>query len=309
MKKVLVAGGAGFIGSELCRHLLEAGHEVTVLDSLVTGRRGNIEPLLKQGLRLIEGDIVDRGAIPQERFDQIYNLASPASPVDFARIPIEILRTSAVGHENLLVLAKEHKARIVFASTSEVYGDPLEHPQREEYFGNVNSIGLRSCYDEAKRYAEALTMAYVRTQGINAGIARIFNTYGPRMRGDDGRIIPTFFTQGLRGEALTIFGDGTQTRSFCFVSDLVRGLVALMESGKLGPFNLGNPIEKTVGEMADIVNQLTGNRTPHRHLPLPENDPTRRRPDISKAKNLLGWEPRVSLAEGLQRTFEYFKGL
>jgi len=311
MTQVLVAGGAGFIGSELCRHLLDSGFAVTALDNFVTGRLVNIEPLMQRGLKVVRGDVSDISSIPLGPFDQIYNLASPASPVDFARIPIEIMRTSALGQENLLKCAKAWGARIILASTSEVYGEPLEHPQKETYFGNVNSVGPRSCYDEGKRYAEAITMAYARTQQVNAGIARIFNTYGPRMRPEDGRIIPNFFSQGLRGQSLSIFGDGSQTRSFCFVSDLVRGLIALMEKGgaveKSGPFNLGNPVEKTVREMADIANELTGNRAPHQYLPLPENDPTRRRPDISKATKLLGWTPLIDLSKGLGSTLDYFK--
>ena len=240
-------------------------------------------------------------------FDEIYNLASPASPKDFDEMPLFILRTSAIGHENLLKLATEKKARILFASTSEVYGDALEHPQRETYFGNVNTIGARSCYDEAKRYGEALSMTYHREFQTDIRIIRIFNTYGPRMNPVDGRIIPNFFSQALTKKPLTIYGDGSQTRSFCYVSDMTEGMYSIMQGNFDRPINIGNPIERTVFEMANIVNKLTSNDAGHEFRELPENDPKQRRPDISRAKEVLGWEPKVSLEDGLNLTLEYFQ--
>lgn len=306
-KTILVAGGAGFIGSHLCQFLIDKGHSVIIVDNLITGRLKNVQSLLDtKKVQFIEHDIRHPLKI-SEKIDQIYNMASPASPKDFAEIPIEILQTGSLGQQNLLVLAKEKKARILFASTSEVYGDAEVHPQPETYFGNVNSIGARSCYDEAKRYGEALTMAFHKKEGVNTCISRIFNTYGPNMAPNDGRILPNFFSQALRGESLTIYGDGSQTRSFCYVSDLVEGHYALMESKEHTPINIGNPTERTVLEMANIVNQLTGNRAEHKFYPLPENDPLQRRPDISKAKNLLSWQPQIDLKEGLEKIHAYFK--
>lgn len=303
--RALVAGGAGFIGSHLCEYLLEKGYEVHALDNLVTGRRPNIAHLEKsEKFKFLNQDLTQKLNI-NVKFDEIYNLASPASPVDFAKMPIYILDT-AYGHRQLLELATEQNAKIMFASTSEVYGDPLEHPQTESYWGNVNPIGPRGCYDEAKRFGEALTMAFFRAKKTQVRIIRIFNTYGPRMRPDDGRIIPNFFMQALRRESLTIYGDGSQTRSFCYVSDMVAGMHSLVQSNVTVPVNIGNPSEKSVLEIANEVNRLTGNKTPHTFLPLPEDDPKRRWPQIDRAKSLLGWEPRVSLGDGLKRSMEFF---
>lgn len=311
-KRALVAGGAGFVGSHLCELLLNEGYDVTAIDCFVSGRRANVEELLKRGLKLLEADICQAAQLDKllnnaPRFDEIYNLASPASPVDFKKLPIFILRTGADGHGNMLELARRQKARILFASTSEVYGDAEVHPQVESYNGNVNPIGSRGCYDEAKRFGEALTMAYRREHGVDTRIARIFNTYGPRMRPDDGRIIPNFFTQALKQQPLSIYGDGSQTRSFCFVTDLVRGLHKLMLSEEHLPVNLGNPLERTVLDMARAINKLAGNPVPVRFLPLPENDPKQRRPDIGRAQRMLGWKPEIDLETGLQASLQYFK--
>jgi nucleoside-diphosphate-sugar epimerase len=306
-KSVLVAGGAGFIGSHLCDLLLARGARVTVIDSLVTGRKQNLQAAMAQGLEFIERDINDPKALLGMKFEQIYNLASPASPVDFSRLPVFIMNTASQGHAHLLELARASGARILFASTSEVYGDPEVHPQREDYFGNVNPIGPRSCYDEAKRFGEALSFSYHRAYGVDIRVARIFNTYGPRMRPDDGRIIPNFFMQALQNQALSIYGDGSQTRSFCYVSDLAMGLMRLMQEPITGPVNIGNPCENTVLEIANTVNQLIGNKTPLRYLPLPENDPKQRRPDITRAETSLGWRPDVSLEQGLQHTLAFFR--
>ena len=306
-KRALVAGGAGFVGSHLCEYLMSLGYEVTAVDNFVTGRHGNIEALLKKGLKLVEADISQPLKL-DGRFDEIYNMASPASPVDFKKMPVFILQTSSHGHRNLLELAREWKARILFASSSEAYGDAEVHPQHEGYFGNVNPVGARGCYDEAKRFGEALCMAYNRQYGVQTRIARIFNTYGPHMRPDDGRIIPNFFTQALKRQALTVYGDGSQTRSFCFVTDLARGLYKLMQSDEIMPTNLGNPTERTVLEMAHAINKMTGNTTPLKYLPLPENDPKVRRPDTTKADRVLGWKPEVSLESGLAQCLDYFKG-
>lgn len=305
-KKILVAGGGGFIGSHLCEKLLEAGNEVWALDNFVTGQKENLKSAMNQGLNLVVGDITDLPAFSVS-FDQIYNLASPASPVDFGKIPIAIAMAGSLGQYNLLKLAQKTGARILFASSSEVYGDALVHPQVESYFGNTNSYGPRSPYDEAKRFGEAISIAFEIEHGMRVPMARIFNTYGPRMRLDDGRIIPNFFTQALRGEDLTVYGDGTQTRSFCFVDDLVNGLMALMNSNESGPFNLGNPIEKTVKEMAQIVLELTGNKSKITFMPLPQDDPKQRCPNISKATSRLNWKPEVSLSEGLRRTHDFFR--
>lgn len=308
MKSALVAGGAGFIGSHLCDLLLARGYHVTAIDNLVTGRKQNLKDALAKGLELVERDINDPRALEGRKFDEIYNLASPASPVDFAKLPVFIMETASRGHANLLELARKTGARILFASTSEVYGDPDVHPQSESYFGNVNPIGPRSCYDEAKRFGEALTFVYKRTHAVDVRVARIFNTYGPRMRPDDGRIIPNFFIQALQGQSLSVYGEGAQTRSFCYVTDLAEGLFRLMQGPETGPMNIGNPHENTVLEIANIVNEMVGNKAGTRHLPLPENDPKQRRPNIARAEKALGWRPLVSLEEGLRATHVYFQG-
>ncbi len=307
MKKALVAGGAGFIGSHLCEFLLNKGYSVTCVDNFITGQKKNIASINDTNFKFIEADITSKTEAFDGNYDEIYNLASPASPVDFDRIPLKILECSSLGHKNLLELAKKSNARILFASTSEVYGDPEVHPQRETYFGNVNTIGIRGCYDEAKRFGEALSMAYHRQYGVKIRLIRIFNTYGPRMRETDGRIIPNFFMQGLNGESLTIYGEGKQTRSFCYVADMCEGMHALMQSEEIRPVNVGNPTELTVLEMAETVKKLTGNSKPFLFKPLPENDPKMRRPDISRALEVLKWQPRVSLEDGLRSTLEYFK--
>lgn len=312
MKRALVAGGAGFIGSHFCELLLTKKYDVTIVDNLITGQRRHAEYLQKKGCRFIEADICDLDTSSSKSdlgtgYDEIYNLASPASPIDFEIIPLKILETGSTGHRNLLELAVRAKAKIFFASTSEVYGDPLVHPQVESYFGNVNPIGPRGCYDEAKRFGEALTMAYQRAHGVEVRIVRIFNTYGPRMRETDGRIIPNFFTQGLQGKSLTIYGDGSQTRSFCFVTDMCRGFYDLMQSNFQEPVNIGNPNEMTVLEMAETVRQLTGNSQDFEFKTLPQNDPKLRRPDITRATEVLKWQPQVSLESGLAHTLEFFK--
>ncbi len=304
--RALVAGGAGFIGSHLCELLIAKGYEVHALDNLVTGSKDNLSKLEKSpNFKFINGDLTKNLNI-SVKFDEIYNLASPASPIDFTKMPIFILDT-AYGHRQLLELATEQDAKILYASTSEVYGDPLEHPQVESYWGNVNPIGPRGCYDEAKRFGEALNMAYWRSKKTKIRIIRIFNTYGPRMRPDDGRIIPNFFMQALQKKSLTIYGDGSQTRSFCFVTDMAEGMYALMQSSVTTPVNIGNPVERSILEIADEVNRLTKNTAPHKFMPLPEDDPKRRLPNIDKAKKEIRWEPKVNLGEGLEKTLQYFK--
>lgn len=305
--KVLVAGGAGFIGSHLCEALLERGHEVTVADNFLTGREQNLVRLRDQpGFRLLKHDVTQ----PLElAVDQIYHLASPASPVGYAAHPIETHLVNSVGTYNLLQLARSRGARLLFTSTSEAYGDPLEHPQREEYFGNVNPIGPRSCYDESKRFAESLTMEYVRQFGLDARIVRLFNTYGPRMDPLDGRVVPNFINQALRGQPLTVYGDGSQTRSFCYVTDIVAGLLAAMETpGTAGQvFNLGNPDERTILDFAHVILGLLDTDLPIETLPGRQDDPTRRCPEIAKARARLGWSPVVPLAKGLPPTIAYFR--
>jgi dTDP-glucose 4,6-dehydratase len=304
--KALVAGGAGFIGSHLCELLISKGYEVHALDNLVTGGKSNLEKLIQNPkFKFLQQDLSQKLNLT-EKYDEIYNLASPASPIDFAKMPIFILDT-AYGHRQLLELATEQNAKILYASTSEVYGDPLEHPQVESYWGNVNPIGPRGCYDEAKRFGEAMTMAYWRSKQTKIRIIRIFNTYGPRMRPDDGRIIPNFFMQALQKKSLTIYGDGSQTRSFCFVTDMAEGMFALMQSSVTTPVNIGNPVERTILEIADEVNRLTKNSAPHKFMALPEDDPKRRLPNIDKAKKEIRWEPKVSLGEGLEKTLQFFK--
>jgi dTDP-glucose 4,6-dehydratase len=303
----LISGAAGFIGSHLCNRLLADGHEVTGLDNFITGSRRNLEHLNgATRFQFVEFDVVQpvRTAGP---FDCVWHLASLASPKHYLEHPIETLETGSTATRNLLEVARRDDARFVLTSTSECYGDPLEHPQAETYWGNVNPVGPRSCYDESKRYAEAMTMAYHRAYGVRTSIARIFNTYGPRMALDDGRVVPTFLDQALRGEPLTIFGDGTQTRSFCYVSDMVEGLVRLAASGEPLPVNLGNPLELTILEFAERTLRLTGSKAGVTHQPLPTDDPRRRRPDISKARRVLGWEPKVSLEDGLRETVAYFR--
>ncbi len=309
--KILVTGGAGFVPSHLCERLLRDGHEVTALDNFVTGHRRNLLPLLAFGarFRFVEADLCQ--GIPAElpTFDRVYHMASPASPIDYVELPFETLYVGSDGTRHALELAWRQGARLLLASTSEVYGDPAIHPQVESYWGNVNPIGPRSVYDEAKRYAEALTMAFHRYRGVSTRIVRIFNTYGPRMRANDGRVMPTFINQALQGQPLTLFGDGSQTRSFCFVTDLVDGIVRLMESDLSEPCNIGNPHEMSMTELAGYINRFTGNAAGVVYRPLPKDDPTRRRPDISLARQRLGWEPQVGFEEGVERTVRYFREL
>ena len=304
--RAIVLGGAGFIGSHLVDRLLARGDEVVCVDNYVTGKRATGERRLER-YRFVEHDICK--PIPVIGPAQVvFNLASPASPIDYARLPLETLEVGSTGTRNALDLARMAGATLVHASTSEVYGDPLQHPQREDYFGNVNPIGPRACYDESKRYAEALITSYARVHGTKFQIARIFNTYGPRMRVDDGRVVPAFVTQALKGEDFTVFGDGSQTRSFCYVDDLVSGLIALFEKGDSRPVNLGNPVEMTLVEFAEAVRRAVGKGGKVRSVrPLPENDPRQRRPDITRARELLGWEPRTPLAQGLVPTADYFR--
>ena len=302
----IVLGGAGFIGSHLVDRLLARGDEVVAVDSLLTGRRENaVHNSGNSRYQFLQHDIC-RPIPLSGPADAVFNLASPASPIDYSKLPLETLEVGSNGTRHALELARALGATLVHASTSEVYGDPLEHPQREAYFGNVNPIGPRACYDEAKRFAETLVTTYARVHPLPIRIARIFNTYGPRMRADDGRVVPTFVTQALRGGDFTVFGDGTQTRSFCFVDDLVSGLLALQEKGDARPVNLGNPREMTLIEFADIIRKVVG-KGGRSIRPLPENDPKQRRPDITRARTLLGWEPKVSLEEGLAPTVAYFR--
>lgn len=303
--RVLVAGGAGFIGSHLVDALLEQGHKVDGIDNFITGRRENVSHLKNNPqFRIIEQDIVE--SVPNETYDRIYNLASPASPVDFDKIPLEILMVGSMGHKNLLDLAQKTKARILFASTSEVYGDPLVNPQPETYFGNVNCRGARSCYDEAKRFGEALTAQYQK-RGVDTRTIRIFNTYGPRMAPKDGRVIPNFFMQALQGKSLSIYGDGKQTRSLCYVSDMIAGMMALMESDVTDPVNVGNQNEMTILKIGELITELCGSQGELSFHDLPENDPLVRQPDTTRAKEFLGWSAQVSAEDGLKETMEYFK--
>jgi UDP-glucuronate decarboxylase len=305
-KRILVTGGAGFLGSHLCEHLLELGHEVVCLDNFFTAQRRNVEHLLDDNrFELVRHDVTDPLTI---EVDEIYHLACPASPVHYQRNPVRTIRTAVQGTLNMLDMAREVRARILIASTSEVYGDPREHPQSEPYWGHVNPIGPRACYDEGKRCAEALTASYARQYGVATRVARIFNTYGPRMHEDDGRVVSNFVLQALRDQPITIYGDGGQTRSFCYVSDLIAGFVRLQGlSDDPGPVNLGNPRESTIRELADMVLRLTGSKSKLQIEPLPVDDPVRRCPDIAKAKRLLNWEPKVSLEEGLLHTIEYMR--
>jgi dTDP-glucose 4,6-dehydratase len=305
--RIIVSGGAGFIGSHLCDRLLNDGHSVIALDNFLTGSPRNVAHLqFEPRFRLLEQDITEPFDI-EGPVDCVANLASPASPKDYMAFPVETLNVGSIGTRRMLELALEKDARFLLSSTSECYGDPREHPQSETYWGNVNPVGPRSCYDESKRFAEAMTMAFYRKHGVRTTIARIFNTYGPRMKLDDGRVVPAFFDQALRGEPLTIFGSGTQTRSFCYVSDLVDGLCRLMFSDERYPVNLGNPVEMTILEFAEQISRFAESRSKFVFRPLPEDDPQQRQPDISKARAVLGWEPKVSLAEGLRTTVEYFR--
>lgn len=305
-KTILVTGGAGFLGSHLCDRLIARGDEVICLDNFFTGRKANIRHLLGHPrFELIRHDIVQPIVL---EIDQIYNLACPASPEAYQYNPIKTIKTSTVGMVNVLGIAKRCRARVLHASTSEVYGDPTIHPQTEDYWGNVNPIGPRSCYDEGKRVAESLCMNYHHEHGMEVRLIRIFNTYGPRMDPRDGRVISNFITQALRGEPLTVYGEGLQTRSFCFVSDLIEGMIRLMDADDVtGPVNIGNPVENTMLELAQKVLSATGSDSPISHLPLPQDDPQQRCPDITKARTLLGWEPQVNLEAGLQLTVDYYR--
>ncbi len=308
MARVLVTGGAGFIGSHLCERFLSEGHEVICVDNLLTGDRDNIAHLFENPkFTFLQQDITNYIYVSGP-LDAILHFASPASPVDYLELPIQTLKVGSLGTHKALGLAKEKRARILVASTSEVYGDPLVHPQNESYWGNVNPVGPRGVYDEAKRFLEAMTMAYMRTHGVETRIARIFNTYGPRMRMRDGRVVPNFICQALRGEPLSVYGDGSQTRSFCYVDDLVEGLTRLLWSNEKMPTNLGNPAEMTILEFANKIKELSGSSSPIEHRDLPVDDPKVRQPDISKARNILGWEPSVSLDDGLRQTIEWFRG-
>jgi dTDP-glucose 4,6-dehydratase len=307
--RIVVTGGAGFLGSHICDRLIERGDEVVVLDNLITGSVANIEHLFgTPGFTFVEHDVSTFIWVPGE-VDAVLHFASPASPKDYLEMPIQTLKVGSLGTHNGLGLAKEKGATFFLASTSEVYGDPQVHPQTEEYWGHVNPVGPRGVYDEAKRFAEAMTMAYHTHHGLDVRIVRIFNTYGPRMRPKDGRVVSNFIMQALQGDPITIYGDGTQSRSFCYVDDEVAGFLALLDSDQIGPINIGNPGEFTMVELAELVLELTGSKSEIVHEPLPVDDPTQRKPDITKARELLGWEPAVELREGLQRTIEHFARL
>lgn len=306
-KRVLVTGGAGFIGSHLCEELLRRGSEVICLDNFFTGRKENVAHLMDNPyFEIIRHDIINPIDV---EIDEIYNLACPASPVHYQYNPVKTINTNVVGASNMLELARRSNARILQASTSEVYGDPKVHPQVEGYWGNVNPIGIRSCYDEGKRCAETLFFDYHRQYGVDIRVIRIFNTYGPRMLENDGRVVSNFVVQALRGEDITVYGDGMQTRSFCFVSDLVCGMIAMMEGNVIGPVNFGNPREMTIKEIAEMVLKLTGSRSKLVYKPLPQDDPCKRKPDITRAKNELGWQPEVMLEDGLKQTIDYFRSV
>jgi dTDP-glucose 4,6-dehydratase len=309
MPRTLITGGAGFLGSHLCDRLIDEGHEVICMDNLVTGNTENIEHLFELGqdrFRFVEYDVTDYIHVNGD-LDYVLHFASPAAPDDYLRLPIQTLKVGALGTHKALGLAKAKDARLLLASTSEVYGDPLVHPQPEDYWGNVNPIGERGVYDEAKRFAEAITMAYNRYHGVETRIVRIFNTYGPRMRVDDGRALPTFMSQALRGDPLTVYGDGSQTRAFCYVDDLVDGIYRLLMSDESEPVNIGNPDEITIREFAEEIIEITGTGSSITYQELPEDDPQVRQPDISRAKEILDWTPKVDRKEGLRRTLDYFK--
>lgn len=308
-KRILITGAAGFLGSHLCERFIKEGYRVIGMDNLITGDLKNIHHLMKEGsFEFFHYDVTRFVHVPGE-LDYILHFASPASPIDYLKIPIQTLKVGSLGIWHLLGLAKEKKARILIASTSEVYGDPLVHPQTEDYYGNVNAIGPRGVYDEAKRFQESMTMAYHRFHGLETRIARIFNTYGPRMRLNDGRVIPAFIGQALRGEDLTVFGDGSQTRSFCYVDDQVEGIYLLLLSDYSDPVNIGNPDEITIKEFAEEIIKLTNTTQKIVYKPLPADDPLQRQPDITRAREILGWEPKVSREEGMRITYEYFKNL
>lgn len=308
MKTMLMTGGAGFIGSHLCEFFLAKGYRIICVDNFITGSKANVVHLLRNPMfKLIEHDI-SKPMHVEEAIDYILHFACPASPIDYQRIPLETLHAGSCGTYYMLELAKEKNAVFLLASTSEVYGDPTVSPQPESYWGNVNCTGPRSCYDESKRYAEAETMAYHRIYGLNTKIVRIFNTYGPRMRKNDGRVVPAFITQALENKPITIFGDGNQTRSFCYVDDLIKGICLLLLSDIHAPINLGNPNEFTIKQLAEKILVLTESKSPIIFCPLPEDDPKQRKPDITKARTLLKWEPKVHVDEGLKRTIEWFRG-
>ena len=309
MKRVLITGAAGFLGSHLCDRFIKDGYHVLAMDNLITGRLKNIEHLFHLEQFEFHNNDVSKFINVSGELDYILHFASPASPIDYLKIPIQTLKVGSLGVHNCLGLAKAKGARILIASTSEVYGDPTVHPQSEEYWGNVNPVGPRGVYDEAKRFQEAITMAYHNFHGLETRIIRIFNTYGPRMRLNDGRVLPAFIGQALRGEDLTIFGDGSQTRSFCYVDDLVEGIVRLLLSDYVYPINVGNPSEITISQFAEEIIQLTGTSQSIIYKDLPVDDPKQRQPDISKAREILKWEPKINRAEGLKVTYEYFKGL
>ncbi|MDG1157932.1 MAG: SDR family oxidoreductase [Flavobacteriales bacterium] len=309
MERVLITGAAGFLGSHLCERFLNEGMAVVAMDNLITGDLKNIEHLFPNEHFEFHHHDVSKFVHVSGNVDYVLHFASPASPIDYLKIPIQTLKVGSLGIHNCLGLAKAKNARLLIASTSEIYGDPVVHPQTEDYWGNVNPVGPRGVYDEAKRFQEAITMAYHTYHGLETRIARIFNTYGPRMRLNDGRVLPAFIGQALRGEDLTVFGDGSQTRSFCYVDDLVEGIFRLLMSDHAEPVNLGNPSEITIGEFAEEIIKLTGTSQKVIYKDLPVDDPKQRRPDISKAKAILGWEPKVDRAEGLKITYEYFKSL
>lgn len=307
MGRALITGGAGFLGSHLCELFLSRGHEVICMDNFITGSPDNIGHLFGQpGFSFVKHDVTEYIHV-EGKLDFVLHFASPASPIDYLEKPIQTLKVGSLGTHKTLGVAKDKKARYLIASTSEVYGDPLIHPQKEDYWGNVNPVGPRGVYDEAKRFAEAMTMAYHRFHGVDTRIVRIFNTYGERMRLNDGRVVPAFVSQALRNEPLTVFGDGSQTRSFCYVSDLIEGIYRLLMSDEVDPVNIGNPAELTVLQFAETILRITGSEAPIEYRPLPEDDPKVRKPDITRARTLLDWEPKVPLEEGLRRTIDYFR--